>query len=353
MTPDDLDAIRYLPSIRSRRAELHGYRNLRAGTKQKLRPIVSLGKLGKVGDPQRILHSISESVGGEFFIDLNLVPSQMCDGFDGLCNPENKFAAWRELIEQQDNAIPVALLVKDDTPERQFVQQALEIETDYGVVAIRSRRPAADLASLQAAIGAVDDVNNVFVVLDFGYIRGSQEAKEQEALRVISSLRSIDPITRIAVMASSFPKAVSAYGELGGSLEILERDFHAHIGGDQVAIYADHAAIYPEPFEPSISRFVPRIDYCLDDAWIYRRRRTEQGGYVTCADELTELPDWDDEFVEKSWGAAVVLQTSEDDSVPTGFGSPANWIAARVNMHIERQTDVPAVPDDGEDEESE
>jgi hypothetical protein len=352
MTPDDLDAITYLPSIRSRQAELRGYRELRAETKRALRPIVSIGKLGKLGDAERILDTAMDSVGGECFIDLNVAAGQTCDTFEDLCNPDGNYRNWRELVASRDGTTPVALL-RENATERPFIRQVLQIEDDYGVVLIRSRRPARDLPALQAALSAVDDVNNVLIVLDLGYVRGSLEAKEQETLRVISALRTTDPATRIAVMGSSFPKAVSAYGELRGFLEIFERDLHARIGGDQVAIYGDHAAIYPEPFEASISRFVPRIDYCLDGAWLYERRRTDDGGYVECAQQLMRLPDWDDGFADVAWGADIIRQTGQTRSIPAGFGSPANWIAARVNMHIERQFTVAGAGEDADADEEE
>lgn len=339
MTPADLDAMRYLPSIRSRQAELKGYRQLQRATKSSLRPLVSLGKLGKMEDPQKILQTIMESIEGECFIDLNVNPGQMCQGFDILCDPSGNYAAWRDLIKGGGSTTPVALL-RDNSTERPFIRQVLQIERDHGVVAIRSRKPAQELATLQAALSAVDDVNNMLIILDFGYVRGSLEPKEQEALRVISALRTIDESARIAVMASSFPKAVSAFGENGGSLDIVERDLHARIGGDVVALYGDHAAIYPEPFEPSISRFVPRIDYCLEEAWLYQRRRTDGGGYVECARSIMSSADWDEQFAEVAWGAQMIRATALSGMIPAGFGAPSNWIAARVNMHIERQLEV-------------
>ncbi|MGE0750379.1 MAG: hypothetical protein AB7K64_07315 [Variibacter sp.] len=352
MTPDELDSISYLPSIRSRLAELRGYRELRAETKAGLRPIVSLGKLGQVSDAVRVLERISDSVSTEYFVDLNVAPGQTCDDYDGLCDPASNYQAWRNLVAGEARAVPVALL-RDNSTERPFVRQVLEIERRYGVVAMRSRRPAQDLPALQAALAAVDDVNNLLVVLDFGYIRGSMDAKEQEALRMVSALRNIDAATRIAVMASSFPKAVSAYGDRRGTLEILEREFHADVGGDEVAIYGDHAAIYPEPFEPSISRFVPRIDYCLDEAWLYERHRAndgEDGGYVECARQLVALPEWEEDFADRAWGADKIRETAAG-RIPQGFGSPANWIAARVNMHIERQHSRIVQEDDSDEDE--
>jgi hypothetical protein len=352
MTPNDLDTIYYLPTIRSRQAELKGYSQLRDETKRQLRPLVSLGKLGKSDQPLRILESIRGTIGGEAFVDLNTNPGQTCDGFEALCDPAGNYASWRALFENDALLTPVALL-RDNATERPFVRQVLQIERDHRVVAIRSRRPAQNLPTLQAAISAVDDVNNLLLVLDFGYIRGSLGPREQEALRVISALRTIDEGARIVVMASSFPRAISAFGEYRGTLEIVERDLHARIGGDLVAIYGDHAAIYSEPFEPSISRFVPRIDYCLEDEWLYERRRSDDGGYIACARGIVASPDWEEAFADLAWGARMIRQTAQNEAVPAGFGSPSNWIAARVNMHIERQTEVAGRPaeDEFDDEE--
>lgn len=331
-----LEAIRYLPAIRSRQAELRGYSELRPATKNSLHPIVALGKLGRVDNAQRVLEIIHERIGA-CFLDLNTNPGQTCSESGQLSDPANNFQAWRQFAASQPDVTPIALL-RDGATERAFIRQILLIENHFGALVIRSRRPAQELSALQAALSAVDDVNNVLIVLDFGYIRGALEAKEAEARRVISSLRTTDPTTRVAVLASSFPRTVSAYGDQRGLLPIVERDLHAQIGGDEVAIYGDHAAIYPEPFEPSVSRWVPRIDYCLDYAWLYERRREDDGGYVRCAETIVASTDWDANFAAEAWGASIIQRTATNRSIEPGFGSPANWIAARVNMHIERQT---------------
>lgn len=352
MTPDDLDGIKYLPTIRSRQAELKAYRELRQPTKSALIPIIALTKMGRIIDTNRIMQAITDTVAGRFFVDLNSFPGQTCSDHDSLCNPDDAFGNWRSLARQYPNSVPLALL-RESTAERPFIQQVRRIERDHGIVAIRSRRPTQDLPAIEAALSAVDDVNNVLVVLDFGYIRGALEARENEALRIITALRLIDPAARIITMASSFPKAVSAYGDTRGSLEIIERDFHWHIGGDAVAGYGDHAAVYPVPFEPQISRFVPRIDYCLDYRWHYERRRDDDGGYVACAEATVALPDWDADFAHRSWGARMIAETALARQVPPGFGAPSNWIAARINMHIERQTALAAklpTDDDGSDD---
>ena len=332
--PALLEAITYLPCIRSRQAEIRGYSELRPATKAALHPIVSLGKLGRVGEARRVLETIESRI-GHCFLDLNLMPGQGCDELDTLYNPENNFRQWREFAASCQGVVPVALM-REDATERHFLRQVLSIEQEYQAVVIRTRRPSRDLPALSAALGAVEDVNNVLFVLDFGYVRAALDPKATEARRVITALRSIDPAARIAVVGSSYPRSVAAFGDRSGTLEIVERDLHLDIGGNEVAVYGDHASIYPEPYEPSISRWVPRIDYCLDDNWKWQRRREDEGGFVRCAQEITASADWDSDFASEVWGAMKIAETAQG-AVPPGFGSPANWIAARVNMHIERQ----------------
>lgn len=343
---NELDQISYLPALRSRTAELRGYRELRGDTKSELIPLLSLGNLGRIRESHRVLERSMEVV-GRAFIDLNLNPDQACSDFAELADPTNNFERWRRAVEQFDDAVPVPIL-REDASLRSFVRQVIEIENTHGVVMIRSRQPATDLARIEAAIAVVDDVDNLIVALDFGYIRGGQEAKEHEARRVMNSLRNSEPSLRIVVLASSFPRSVTAYGESGCALSILERDFHARLGGDAVAIYGDHCSIYPEPFAPMRARFVPRIDFPTETDWIYRRHRQDHGGYTRCATEIVALEEWEEADVARFWGSQMIRNAADARDVPDGFGAPANWIAVRVNLHIEKQ--LRNIAEDDEDD---
>lgn len=338
--PALLDAINYLPCIRSRQAELKGYSELRQATKDLLHPIVAVGKLGRTSQAARVLEQVVAKVGA-CFIDLHSAPGQTCEDWDQLCDHADNYRAWRELAATVNGVTPVALL-RDGATERPFIRQVLSIENDFGAVVVRSRQPAQDLSSLQAALAAVDEVNNLLIVLDFGYVRGALEPKAIEARRVISALRTTDATARIAVVGSSYPRSVAVYGDRRGVLEIMERDLHAQLGGDDVSIYGDHGSIYPEHFEPTMSRWVPRVDYCLDTAWLYERRREDEGGYVECANSIVASADWDAGFADQAWGAGKIREAHTSGTVPAGFGAPSNWIAARVNMHIERQAALSA-----------
>ena len=352
MTPNDLEQIRYLPSIRTRQAELRGYRELRDDTKDELVPIFSLGKLGRVNQVDDVAGRVVEAAVGEYFLDVNCNANQRCEDWARMFDSANAFSTWRSFVAEQEGAVPVALIPRDRSL-RAFVRQVLAIEQDHQVVHIRTRNPTADRRLLQSAVAAVDDVDNLLITLDFGYIRSSVEATELEAEQIINELRELDAAVRVCFMASSFPRAVSAFGEEGGVLEILERAVHENLGGDNVAIYGDHASIYPDPYTAEMTRFVPRIDYATPNSWIFRRHRVntaraDNGGWPQCAREILDLPDWDEDFQEDVWGPQIIAEQAASTEPLAGFGSPANWIAVRVNTHIERQLEygTSAIDDD-------
>lgn len=346
---EDLDRLIYLPVLRSRQAELKGYEMLRSETKAGIIPVISLGNLGKIRDSTRVLDAVNDRV-GRAFVDLNLYSNQACDDVEDLVNPDNHYEAWRMRIRDAgDNLLPVPIIV-ESAPLRDFVRQVSLIERDYGVVVLRSRNPTRDQRKLETAISAVDDPDNVFVVLDFGYIRGSQEAHEFEAVRLINSLRTMAPSLRIAIQSSSYPRSVAVHGQEAGALEVIEREFHERLGGNEVVIYGDHGSIHSEPFEPAMARFVPRIDYPTGFEWIFRRHRADQGGYTRCASEIIELPEWDPDAVPELWGAQCIQQAADSPEVPAGFGAPAPWIGVRVNLHLERQWEISSRTEDDEGE---
>jgi hypothetical protein len=345
----NFDQYKYYPSLRTRLWELRGYRELGAEDKTKLLPIMVLTRHHQ----QTLVSPVGDIIQGAleerpFILDLEMSPLLACEDHAALCNPTNSFAAWRSFAERFEHAIPTALLPAG-APPRDVVQQVRKLEEAVGKVAVRSRAPAGEMGLLSSILNAVDSVDNLLIVLDFGYVRSRVPAVVVEAAEAINSLRAIDPTVRIVVMGSSYPKSAAAYDDAGAVLEIQERTLHGAIGGDTVAIYGDHAAVYPEPFEPMQSRFVPRVDYALPDSWIFRRVRADMGGFTECARQIVALADWDPELVVRgAWGAAKIEAVSRGDT--TSMGSPGPWISVRVNLHLWQQLNgIIHSSDDGED----
>ncbi|KQR32108.1 hypothetical protein ASD74_15045 [Rhizobium sp. Root564] len=331
----NFDQYRYYPSLRTRLWEMRGYRELRDEDKDALLPIFVLSSHGQTKAISDVHAKIDEALSGrKCIIDLEQSPFYACEECEELVDPSKGFEAWRNFVRDQENAIPTALLPPGG-PLRDIVRQVMLLEQTSGEVVVRSRSPETDLPILSAIMSAVDSVNNLLIVLDFGYVRTRVKARAVEAANVINALRDVDDAARIVVMASSFPKSVAAYDDGATRLEIEERGMHAALGGDAVAIYGDFGSIHPEPIQPMQARFVPRVDYPLADAWLFRRLRADQGGYQRCAEQITQLVDWDPALVPRVWGAEQIDLAAKGDL--TKRSAPGPWIAARVNLHLWQQ----------------
>lgn len=331
----DFDAFKYFPSLRSRQWEMRGYAQLLPEDKDRLAPMVVMATHGRLRSIQEVAAKVDDYTGGRaHIVDLELSPVYACEECSALANPASGFEAWRTFVDARPNVVPTALL-PPNAPARDIVRQVILLEQTKGQVVLRSRSPSSDLPTLLSILSAVDSINNLLVVLDFGYVRSRIKACLAEAASVINSLREVDDTVRVVVLGSSYPKSVAAYSDEGMALEIEERTLHSSLGGDAVAIYGDYGSIHPEPFEPMQSRFVPRIDLALPDAWIFRRVRSDQGGFTRCAELIVGLTDWDPRFAELNWGAGKIAAAANGDL--TQMNAPAPWIAARVNMHLWQQ----------------
>ncbi|MBF0167722.1 MAG: beta family protein [Alphaproteobacteria bacterium] len=336
----NFDAYSYYPSLRTRSAEMRGYKELLDADKNALLPILVLSLAGKAKTIAEMAANTSGLMGERLFIaDHTKDKGHYGEDSKALLHPGNDFEAWRRLArEAMPNAVPVALITEAAKP-RDVARQSVKIEQACGRVALRIRDVARDVPKAVAAINAVDDVNNVLTIVDVGYIRGNEGAKLRETVEAINAIRDAAAEARIVTMSTSYPRSVAAYGDDGGSLEILERRLFAGLGGADVAIYGDHASIHIEPYETKARGWVPRIDYALSDAWFYRRYRNDDGGYKKCAKEIMGSPDWDPELLKQGvWGAKMIAEAAKGKL--EGLGSPAVWIAARVNLHLHQQVEA-------------
>lgn len=345
----DLDAHSYYPSLRTRMWELRGYRELSGADKDKILPIFTISKHARTTSTDAVFDVLQRSTEDRSFIlDLESSPIFACPDAFNLFDPSNAFSKWRNFITTRENVIPTAL-IPTGAPLREIVRQVVNFERSEKPVVVRSRNPLIDIPIISAILSAVDSVNNLLIVLDFGYVRSSVSAKVAEAADAINAIRSIEDTARIVVMGSSYPRSAAAYDDAGATLEIEERSLHEAVGGAPVAIYGDHASIHPEPFESTPSRFVPRVDYATPNSWIFRRVRDDLGGYVECARRITALQDWDNTLINQVWGAEKIHNAANGNI--DSMGTPGPWIAVRVNLHLWQQIHYEEAPviDDLED----
>jgi len=344
----------YYPALRSRAAELAGLKQLDNEVKQKVLPIITLGKWPRSEDIQSSLDKSIDAMGdAPFILDLTREATHHNGSSLALQSDSDGFKAWRNFVSQHEQIIPVVQITKS-TRLRDLVKQAKELERSRISLAFRISDFESDTDRVISAMASLDRPENALVIVDMGYIRNAVPMATSAAIRTINNVRDEIPEASICLISTSFPQSVTSFAMnargTNGTIDILERELYENIGGRGVALYGDHSSIHSVVYPDSGGRYVPRIDLPLDDAWYFERRPdTTSEGYIDAAQAILETHPWIAE--QSEWGAQMIRNAAQGNI--EGMGSPAKWIAVRVNMHITRQLALANTLSQAEDEDEE
>ncbi|MDB5819158.1 MAG: hypothetical protein JWQ11_2798 [Rhizobacter sp.] len=341
MFDTDFTAYSYFPTLRTRVAELKGLAQLDSDRKRRILPLLTLGRWPQATDFARAAEKARESMGDlPYFIDLTSDPSHLAEQQMILRNPDNAFEAWRQFIQTQPNAIPIAQLPAGCRMV-DVIKQATKMERTAGRLAFRIRDFDAGTTATINAISALDDPANAMVFLDCHYIRGETKANVLASLTAINRLRTEFPEIVNAVLATSFPVSTVPFAdgsEQRGLIDIQERDLHTLIGGDRVAAYGDHGSLHAVVYDDrQIMNWSARIDFPQNHVWTFERRPGDRSaeGYASAAKALIEINPGI--ALSDVWGERMIVQAAGGE--PHGR-APSNWISVRVNIHLTRQVDL-------------
>lgn len=345
------DEYNYYPALRTRAAELTGLKNLSAAHKEKVLPLVTLGKWPRSDDIQASLEKAVDAMGDlPLLLDVTREPKHHTQSSQALLAPEGNFEAWRRFVSQYEQVVPV-VQITDEAKLREIIVQAREFERERGSLAFRIINLHRDISKVISALVALESPASAMIFLDVGYIRGNLPLAAAAAIGAINQVRQEVPEAIISVLSTSFPSSVTAFCQQTperGVIDIMERELFESLGGSDICIYGDHSSIHAVVYEDVGGRFVPRIDLPLDDAWCFERRPgADSSGYVDAANAI--LLAYPNIAEADSWGAEMIRNAARGEIA--GMGSPAKWIAVRVNMHIARQIDLSESLDLGADEE--
>jgi len=339
----NFDYYHYFPTLRARQAELKGLEMLDPARKAKIMPILTLGKWRNAQDFGRGAEKAQEAMGGlPYFLDLTTDATHLPEQQKALRDRTGAFGAWREFAATYPGAIPV-VQISSDSGVRDVIKQGQQIERTWGRVAFRIRDFDAQTSIVVNALSALDDARSAIVFIDCQYVREAMTAYTTACIHTINQIRAEFPEVVISVLATSFPSSTIPYtdddGKSRGSIGILERQLHARIGGDTVAVYGDHGSIHSVVYDavPAVMKIVPRIDYPRELEWSFERRpriKDLEEGYRSAAEAILDADH--DIGARKIWGESKIVDTAKGDPYARAAGP---WIAVRVNIHLARQID--------------
>jgi hypothetical protein len=328
----------YYPTLRTRGAEILGLEKLSDENKKKILPIITLGKWHRSDDIKTSMNKTIESVNGnQFIVDVTQEVKHHCESSLDLLSHQQNFKKWIDFCSQYEKIIPT-VQITELAKLRDIVMQAKILESQYGYIAFRIKNIHTDVNRVISSLVALDKPQNAIIFIDLGYIRESFPAAVIATINAINQIRTEIPEAIISILTTSFPSSVIRFcheNKQSGFIDVMERDFHQSIGGQSVAIYGDHGSIHSVVYDDVMGRYIPRIDIALDDAWYFERRpdSKDANGYIDAAKSiLKEYPSYES---DPSWGAEMIRNAASGNV--TGMGSPAKWIAVRVNLHLSKQ----------------
>lgn len=330
----------YFPTLRTRQAEIKGLEQLDDSRKDRIIPLFTLGRWPKAPDFERSAEKAATAMNGRpYFLDLTLDGRHLPDHHTELSDPDGHFENWRRFVKKSPQAIPVAQIGRN-VRVRDVAQQARAIEANTGKVAFRICDFDTDTRMVISALNALDDIANAIVFIDCKYIRNALTAYSTATVATINQLRTEFPELFISVLATSFPLSTLDFADSSkqhGTIDILERELHARIGGSAVAGYGDHASIHSVVYDDvPIMKWSPRIDLPRELDWYFERRSGTQTveGYIACARAIVEADP--NIGTQQIWGEDMILDAAAGNPHAK---APAPWISARVNIHLARQID--------------
>lgn len=335
----EFDSFNYYPALRTRPAEVKGYAELNKKEKSQIIPIFTAGVWPRQNELSTSLEKVREAADGNpIILDLTTDPNYTCDEVRKLRDCTNNFQAWRRFVKKQEAQIIPVIQITQESKLSHIIRQAREFENTGNKLAFKIRNFGEDTTEIIAALSALDDAENALVIIDAGYIRETLPSSLAGCVTAINEIRDEVADAIITVISTSFPASVVPFLDPNskgqrGLINMLETKLHAAIGSD-AAIYGDHGSIHSRVYIAKGGRYTPRIDYPLNDAWVFERRPDNNStGYIDAAKELLEAYSEIDD--DESWGAEMIRQAAIGEI--DGMKTPASWIAARVNMHMSKQ----------------
>lgn len=141
----NFDSYSYYPALRTRAAEILGLSKLAHEKKEKILPLITLGKWPRSDEIQISLDKSLEAMNNlPFILDVTQENKHHCASSFDLLSSENNFSNWIAFCSKNENVIPVVQM-PESARLRDIVQQARILEENKGSIAFRIKNLNTDI----------------------------------------------------------------------------------------------------------------------------------------------------------------------------------------------------------------
>lgn len=330
----------YIPTLAIRPSEMNGLEYLPGLSKDRMVPVILLAPWSSSRSLAKAMERVERAFPHRpFFLDFDRdyrptnseSPAQM--EWLELCDPSNRFQAWRNFWVNYREVIPCLQL--DGQSQEDIRKQIEDIQSHDCEFCLRlelNRLPR----NLHAVIDAVIEVGTAdfTVVIEGGWVQDALMLDAQALGLITGVLANLDGRVPIAVSCTSMLKDFQDIEGLEETrfsnhqlLAQLQRNSNR-----EILLYGDWGSTKPR--EDIFARPpLPRIDYPTDNAWHIARNKEKNWGYQEAAKKIIESPAWDGSL--GIWGEEMIEGTTVNPAF--AIDTPQKNVAARVNIHLHRQ----------------
>lgn len=366
----------YAVVIKTGDAEIRAIENLPKETISKILPIIELTRGRKIIERSDKERDANKRLGTELYpldkrlekvtsifsgqticLDLTADISLSNKKIDELYTPDNGYENWIKFLvdlKQEghfEEIIPcIVINVEDDNFEENLKSQVRVLTNHFKNIVYRNTLSDDNCYDDMDIIKSeIKEGTNLIFMVDCGYIVPASHTVFLEKVkhRVKKLHETLSPNTKYIICGTSFPKQVSDIGnDYTDTFKLIEKQLFENLCAncDSNLIYADYGTINPIRNDEIIMArgWIPRIDVpTTNDIYYYRIRRPKgTTQYKNTYIEVAKLCKKDSRFphsLKTNWGVLEIIRCA--DGKPSS-SSPSFWISARMNIHIQQQTNL-------------
>lgn len=354
--PVEWSDVPYLPLLSIRPAEMRALEELPNSTKDRLLPIVHLRPWVTAHRLESATDRIAQAYGERRVViamgEREPANEKPVHGqLEALRQPGYGFRQWCEFFEANENYIPAIQFSPETTQEE--AQIARLYGMDRGLTVIIERFAFGAIGLIARRVGERSGGGQgVCFVIDFGVATRDHLQVAAVATGYINTIREHAPHAHVSISASSFPDSFTGVAEQ----PIYERRLFDTIPNRNRLIYSDRGSARVERQTGGGGPPAPRVDYPLFDLWDFHRSelpgpldpevRLEE--YQAQAAAAMASAHWNPAL--RVWGTLMIERTAAGDT--SAISNPQKATAARINLHLQRQTfyNAPAAAEDTDED---
>lgn len=339
-----LEGRRYVPTLAVRASEMTGLEFLPGATKDRMTPCFLLAPWANSTSLVRTITRIERAFPNRsYFLDLDRDYQITNDQntaqqeYAALLDPTNSYANWVSFVSAHPNVLP--RVQTEGQTQAQIRAQIVAIQRLGRPYCFRIARESRtiDLGAIVGAINA-EGAADFAIIIEGGWTNDPLSLLAWFDGIIRNALAAINPVVPVICSCTSIPKVFTIFNSedpirVPFSNRLLVEQLARNTNRERV-IYGDWGSTRPRERSGIFSRPLDRIDYPTDTAWYIARNKDDGWDFRDAALAIVNSEEWDDNL--GIWGEDMIRNTTINAEL--GIDSPQKNVAARVNIHLHRQS---------------